>query len=74
MEKARLNNNKPNGTTPSYEDIDALKAEIKAAIQNLNPVQKKAMQTKLKEAGLPIQYNKENDEETLAKILSIVSE
>jgi energy-coupling factor transporter ATP-binding protein EcfA2 len=55
-------------------DLDALKAEIKAAIQNLNPVQKKAMQTKLKEAGLPIQYNKENNEETLAKILSIVSE
>lgn len=55
-------------------DIDAIKAEIKTAVQKLNPVQKKEMQGKLKEAGLPIQYNKENDEEVLAKILSIVSE
>ena len=56
------------------EDIAALKAEIKAAIQKLNPVEKKEMQGKLTEAGLPIAYTKVTDTETLGKILSIVAQ
>lgn len=57
----------------SSEDITALKSEIKAAIQKLNPVEKKEMQGKLKAANLPVQYTKLTDAETLAKILSIVA-
>ena len=71
MEKARV---VVPQETSSGDDTDALKAEIQAAIQKLNPVEKKEMQTKLKEAGLPIQYKKETDSEVLAKILSIVAE
>ena len=55
------------------EDLTALKSEIKAAIQQLSPVEKKEMQNKLKEAGLPTAYTKLTDAETLAKILSIVA-
>lgn len=55
------------------EDIDDLKAEIKAIIQKLSPVDKKAMQGKLTEAGLPTAYNKVADAETLKQILSVVS-
>ncbi len=58
----------------STSDATALKAEIKAAIQNLSPVEKKEMQGKLTEAGLPTAYNKVTDAEVLAKILSIVAE
>lgn len=58
----------------STDDITSLRAEIKAAIQKLNPVEKKAMQGKLTEAGLPTAYNKETDPEILARILSIVAE
>ena len=60
--------------TTSQDDINSLKVEIKAAITNLSPVQKKEMQGKLTAAGLPIQYNKVTDAETLAKILSIVAQ
>ena len=35
---------------------------------------KKVLQAKLKEAGLPVQYQKISDTETLAKILSIVAQ
>ena len=35
---------------------------------------KKAMQDKLKSAGLPVQYQKINDSEILSKILAIVTE
>lgn len=58
----------------SAEDVSALKSEIKAAIQKLSPVEKKEMQVKLTEAGLPTAYNKLTDSETLAKILSIVAQ
>ncbi len=58
----------------SADDVTSLRAEIKAAIQKLNPVEKKAMQGKLTEAGLPTAYNKETNPEILARILSIVAE
>ncbi len=56
------------------DDVAALKAEIKAAIQKLNPVEKKEMQGKLTAANLPTAYNKITDAETLGKILSIVAQ
>lgn len=52
---------------------DDLKAEIKDAITKADSDTKKSLQGKLKEAGLPIQYQKLTDSETLAKILSIVA-
>ena len=58
----------------SADDITSLRVEIKAAIQKLNPAEKKAMQGKLTEAGLPTAYNKETNPEILARILSIVAE
>jgi hypothetical protein len=61
-------------TDTSADDVAALKAEIKAAISKLSPVEKKEMQGKLTAAGLPTAYNKENNIDTLAKILSIVAE
>lgn len=53
---------------------DQLKEEIKAAITNADTETKKQLQAKLKAAGLPIQYQKVTDTDTLAKILSIVAE
>lgn len=57
----------------SADDIAALRSGIKEAIQKLSPVEKKAMQAKLADAGLPTAYNKVTDTEVLAKILSIVT-
>lgn len=54
-------------------DADEIKAKIKAAVQGLSPVDKKAMQGKLTEAGLPTAYTKVTDPEVLNKILSIVT-
>lgn len=71
MEKARVADVTPD---TSAEDVAALKAEIKAAINKLSPVEKKEMQGKLTAAGLPTAYTKENSTETLAKILSIVAQ
>ena len=66
---------------PEFDDFekdaklcDDLKAEIKAAISSLDTNTKKSLQAKLKSAGLPVQYQKLTDPETLAKILSIVAE
>ena len=59
--------------TSSDADLAALKTEIKAAISNMSPVEKKEMQNKLIEAGLPTAYTKVTDAETLGKILSIVA-
>ena len=75
FEKQMLGSDVTTDTTSdtSSTDIAALKAEIKAAIQNLNPVEKKEMQGKLTAAGLPTAYNKVTDSETLGKILSIVA-
>ena len=61
-------------TDSSSDDVAALKSEIKAAINKLSPVEKKEMQGKLTEAGLPTAYTKVTEVETLAKILSIVAQ
>lgn len=58
----------------NLEACNELKAEIKNAITNLDAETKKDLQAKLKEAGLPVQYQKLTDQETLAKILSIVAQ
>lgn len=50
-----------------------LQDQIKATIANLDQETKKGLQTKIKSAGLPVQYQKVTDVETLNKILSIVS-
>lgn len=71
MEKAKVAESAP---VASADDITSLRAEIKAAIQKLNPVEKKAMQGKLTEANLPTAYTKVSDAETLGKILSIVAQ
>ena len=71
MEKAKAG--EPAADT-SADDVAALKAEIKAAIQKLSPVEKKDMQGKLTEAGLPTAYTKVTDTDTLAIILSIVAQ
>lgn len=75
FEKQILGSDYASEPTPdtSAEDVAALKAEIKAAINKLSPVEKKEMQGKLTEAGLPTAYTKVTDTETLAKILSIVA-
>jgi hypothetical protein len=57
----------------SSEDLTALKSEIKAAIQQLSPVEKKEIQNKLKEAGLPIAYTKVDSINILTKIWGIVN-
>lgn len=57
----------------NMKECDELKAEIKTAITAADAETKKALQAKLKEAGLPIKYQSNNDPETLAKILSIVA-
>ena len=75
FEKQMLGSDTITETKPdtASEDLTTLKSEIKAAIQQLSPVEKKEMQNKLKEAGLPTAYTKLTDAETLAKILSIVA-
>ena len=57
----------------SVDEVAALKAEIKTSIDKLSPPEKKEMKNKLSAAGLPIAYTKENNVDTLAKILSIVA-
>lgn len=71
MEKAKIVESTSDTST---EDITSLRAEIKAAINKLSPVEKKEMKSKLTAAGLPVDYPKITDTETLAKILSIVAE
>ena len=55
-------------------NVAELQAEIKAKVNGLSPVEKKAMKEKLTKAELPTAFNKVTDEETLKKILAIVSE
>ena len=52
---------------------EELKAQIKDTIADLDTNTKRELQNKLKAAGLPVQYQKLTDHETLAKILSIVA-
>ena len=71
MEKVKAISNEGSS---SSEDASELKAQIKAAIQKLSPVDKKTMQTKLTEAGLPTQFTKVSDVEILSKILRMITE
>ena len=71
MEKAKAESATEGG---SSDDVASLRAQIKAAIQKLNPVDKKAMQQKLIDAELPTQYNKLTDVAVLQKILETVTE
>jgi hypothetical protein len=59
---------------PSNNDVAELQAEIKSAVNGLNPVEKKAMKEKLTKAKLPTAFNKVTDESVLKQILAIVSE
>ena len=61
-------------TTAKNDNVAELQAEIKAKVNGLSPVEKKAMKEKLTKAELPTAFNKVTDEETLKKILAIVSE
>ena len=61
-------------TSPKNDNVAELQAAIKSAVNGLSPVEKKAMKEKLTKAELPTAYNKVTDEETLKKILAIVSE
>lgn len=58
----------------NLQDCKELQDRIKATITNLDQDTKKGLQTKIKSAGLPVQYQKVTDVETLNKILAIVSE
>lgn len=71
MEKVKAISNEGSS---SSEDASELKTQIKAAIQKLSPVDKKTMQTKLTEAGLPTQFTKVSDVEILSKILRMITE
>jgi len=59
---------------PKNDNVAELQAEIKAKVNGLSPVEKKAMKEKLTKADLPTAFNKVTDEEVLKKILAIVAE
>ena len=69
MEKAKMSVQEDTSTYNAAE----LQNSIKAAITKLSPVQKKEMQTKLKDSGLPTAFNKVTDVNILKQILDIVS-
>jgi KaiC/GvpD/RAD55 family RecA-like ATPase len=69
MEKAKMSVQEDTSTDNATE----LQNSIKVAITKLNPVQKKEMQTKLKDSGLPTAFNKVTDANILKQILDIVS-
>jgi KaiC/GvpD/RAD55 family RecA-like ATPase len=58
----------------SDDNVVALQAKIKDAVNGLNPVEKKSMKEKLTKANLPTAFNKVTDEAVLKQILAIVSE
>lgn len=70
MEKASV---EEENSSDSTEKIAELRSQIKSAISSLSPVDKKAMQGKLKDAGLPTAYTKVTDPSILEQILTIVS-
>lgn len=55
-------------------NTDEIKAQIKAIVQKFSPVEKKAMQAKLTESNLPVQYTKVTDPAVLQKILDTITE
>lgn len=69
MEKAKVSVQEDTSTDNASE----LQNSIKVAITKLSPVQKKEMQTKLKDSGLPTAFNKVTDANILKQILDIVS-
>lgn len=69
MEKAKVSVQEDTSTDNASE----LQSLIKAAVTKLSPVQKKEMQTKLKDSGLPTAFNKVADVNILKQILDIVS-
>lgn len=69
MEKAKMSVQEDT----SADNATELQNSIKVAIAKLSPVQKKEMQTKLKDSGLPIAFNKVTDVNILKQILDIVS-
>lgn len=70
MEKAKIKVS--NDTVTS--DADSLRAQIKAAIANLNPVEKQAAQAQLKANNLPTAFNKVTDPVVLQNILDLITE
>lgn len=69
MEKAKMSVQEDTST----DNASGLQNSIKVAITKLSPVQKKEMQTKLKDSGLPTAFNKVADVDILKQILDIVS-
>lgn len=69
MEKAKVSIQEDT----SIDNASELQSLIKAAVTKLSPVQKKEMQTKLKDSGLPTAFNKVADVDILKQILDIVS-
>lgn len=69
MEKAKVSVQEDTSTDNATE----LQNSIKVAITKLSPVQKKEMQAKLKDSGLPTAFNKVADPDILKQILDIVS-
>lgn len=57
----------------NLQDCKNIQDRIKAAVTSLDQDVKKGLQAKIKSAGLPVQYQKVTDVETLNKILAIVS-
>ena len=55
------------------QECKKIQDQIKAAVASADQNTKKELQAKLKVAGLPVQYQKVDDADTLKKILSIVS-
>ena len=72
MEKMKVET--ANGITTTDTDVKAIQAEIKAAVNKLDPIAKKEMKSKLEAADLPTAFNKVTDVEVLNKILALVSE
>lgn len=69
MEKAKVSVQEDT----SIDNASELQSLIKAAVTKLSPVQKKEMQTKLKDSGLPTAFNKVANVDILKQILDIVS-
>ena len=54
------------------DDIASLKKQIKSAIMGKSPADRPAMQTKVKESGLPLDYTKYTSVDDLKKFLEII--
>ena len=75
MSKSDMENAKASAVEDApVGDVNELRAQIKAVITKLNPVEKQAAQTKLKENNLPTNYNKLTDPAVLQKILDMITE